>query len=345
MNTAIEKALIWVLVIASVFFLASLFAFTGELLIIVANTKKSEAVGEEIESRLSLTPTEPNRAVLIFVGDIMLSRSVDIRIRQKGGDYTYPFWNVADALNKADLVIGNLENPISSRGYNQGSIYSFRAKPEAIEGLSFASFDVLSLANNHIWDWGRDALIDTVTLLEEAGIDSVGAGENYEEANRPILREVRGEKIAILAYTNLLPETMEATATTPGLSDFDIPKIMQTARELKTQGYLVLVSLHWGEEYEPQSNSIQQEIARGLIDAGVDIVVGHHPHVAQELEQYANGWIAYSLGNFVFDQDFSPETMKSVALKVELEEGKIVSAILLPVELSPDFQPSFVAIQ
>ena len=132
---------------------------------------------------------------LIFVGDIMLSRIIgDIMARKN--DWKYPFLKVADFLKRADLTIGNLEGPISSRGVNQGSIYSLRADPRAVEGLLYSGLDVLSIANNHILDWGRVALADTVDILTDAGIVAVGAGRNFEKANRPHITEIRGIKIA-----------------------------------------------------------------------------------------------------------------------------------------------------
>ena len=283
---------------------------------------------------------EKSNTVLLFVGDIMLSRSVGTRT-VAAGDYRYPFLEAADILREADFAFGNLEGPISARGKNQGSIYSFRADPRTVEGLTYAGIDVLSLANNHIWDWGTDALIDTVSILQESGITSVGAGANYEEANKPALFAAGEVKIAVLAYTDLLPYTMQAVGEIPGLSDFNLDTIKATINKLVDEGNLVVVSLHWGDEYEVLANASQREIAKGLIDAGASLIVGHHPHVVQELEQYGNGWVAYSLGNFIFDQSFSKETMEGAALRVELEGQKITDARLIPVKISPDFQASF----
>ncbi len=343
MRIFVERALLCVLSIASIFFLVGLSIFISKLSIIILRTHQSAAITAQLEEQLAALPEKPSRAVLLFVGDIMLSRSVGIKVRNKGeGDYRYPFLEVADILNSADMVFGNLESPISARGRDQGSIYSFRADPRAIEGLSYAGFDVLSLANNHIWDWGADALEDTVLNLASENILSVGAGANYTEANSPALFEVNGTSIAVLAYTNLLPKSMQASEESPGLSDFDLGKIEETINTLSSQGYLVVVSLHWGDEYQTVANSGQQETARELIDAGADLIVGHHPHVVQQFEQYGEGWVAYSLGNFVFDQFFSEETMRGAVLRVDLEKGNIVDVTLLPTQLSPDFQVSFV---
>lgn len=325
-----EKVLPWVIFGLSVLFMRSMF--------VVFDLPDSTV--KELTQQGTVFQEDRDETALLFLGDIMLSRSVAAKT-VAAGDYKHPFLEAVDTLREADLVFGNLEGPISSRGKNQGSIYSFRADPQMVEGLTYAGIDGLSLANNHIWDWGRDALIDTVSILDEVGIKSVGAGANYEEANKPALFEVGKAKIAVLAYTDLLPQSMEALAETPGLSDFDLDAIKTTINILVKEGNLVVVSLHWGDEYEVLANASQREMARSLIDAGASLIVGHHPHVVQELEQYGNGWVAYSLGNFIFDQSFSKETMEGAALKVRLERGKIVDVRLAPITISSDFQPNF----
>lgn len=264
-------------------------------------------------------------ATLLFTGDVMLSRSVAIRIQENGGGYTFPFEPILPFLHDTDLLFGNLETPISSRGANQGSIYSFRAHPAAVRGLSAAGYSVLSLANNHIWDWGAEALLDTISLLKDAGIAPVGAGEHYAAANAWAVKEVNGAKIGFLAFTNLYPKRLAAATGTPGVSSFDEDAVTRRIREAKKSGEVdvAIVSFHWGDEYQTRSNAEQERIARKLVDAGADLVVGHHPHVIQEVERYGGGWIFYSLGNFVFDQYFSPETMEGMVVKVFVSDRKV----------------------
>ena len=284
-------------------------------------------------------PIEPKKELtLIFVGDIMLSRGVERQI-EKHSDYNYPFLKIADYLKGADLVFGNLEGPISDRGKNQGSIYSFRDNPKAVEGLTYAGFDVLSLANNHIMDWGRDALSDAVDILDKNGIKTVGAGKNYDEANKPVILEVNGTKIAFLAYTNLLPKSLSAGEDVAGVSDFNLDKIKNKIEEAKKNADLVLISAHWGEEYQPKAGALQKKIAHELIDGGADLIIGHHPHVPEEVEQYGGGWIFYSLGNFVFDQNFSKETMGGLMVEVKIKDKMIEGVMPIAVKISPTFQP------
>ena len=277
---------------------------------------------------------------LIFVGDIMLSRSVGKMIEKRKNDARYPFALIAEELLKADMVFGNLEGPISNRGANQGSIYSFRAKPRVVEGLQFAGFDILSLANNHIWDWGRDALTDTREILESNGIKGIGAGKNEEKANEHHIFDLKGTKIAFLAYTNLYPRRLEARGENPGISTFETEKVHNVIQRLKSEGiHLVIISFHWGNEYQNHSDGNQQKIARDLIDAGADLIVGHHPHVVQEIERYKSGVIIYSLGNFIFDQDFSKETMEGLMVKATIQKKKIVHIEPITIRISDTFQP------
>ncbi|MEX2054223.1 MAG: CapA family protein [Candidatus Colwellbacteria bacterium] len=339
MYTPIERRLTWVILGVLIMFYGWLLTFAGELTILTIRANRSGNIAAELQQRVGSSASAEQRATMLFVGDIMLSRSVG-EYMETIGDYRFPFTQVAQVLKDVDVAFGNLESPISSRGANQGSIYSFRADPRVVEGLTFAGFDVLSLANNHIWDWGKDALLDTVSTLKGEGMSPVGAGANHTQANQPVILEFKETKVAFLAYTNLLPQSLEASSESPGLSEFDLDKIKDAVVYLKDEVDLIVVSLHWGEEYETSSNAEQEEIAHALIDSGVDLVVGHHSHVVQELERYGNGWVAYSLGNFVFDQTFSKETMRGAALWVQLEGGDIRDAKLLPVYISPEFQPA-----
>ncbi len=285
---------------------------------------------------------------LLFVGDIMLSRSVGDRMIRKN-DFRFPFLYVASTTSQADIAFANLETSISSRGKDQGSIYSFRSDPRVLEGLTFAGFDVLSVANNHIWDWGSEALVDTLDLLKKNDIQPVGAGRNEMEANAPVFLTRKNTKFAFFAYTNLMPRGLEAGADTPGLSHSNQESILSAIRAVRAQADIIIVSFHWGEEYEHQANSLQRSLARQMVEAGADLVVGHHPHVVQELEQYKavtgssdrTGWIAYSLGNFVFDQSFSTSTMTGMALFASVRDGKIINVSSRTVAINTVSQPSF----
>lgn len=283
--------------------------------------------------------------VFLFVGDIMLSRGVAKQI-EKNQDYCYPFLKIASTTAGADLLFGNLEGPISERGRNQGNTYSFRAKPAVVAGLQLAGFDILSLANNHVWDWGKEALEDTIKILKEGGIEPVGAGRDYKEANRSVIKEINKTKIAFLAYTNLYSEKLEARQGLPGISDFEIETAMTDIRRLKDLSLadIIAVSLHWGEEYKTKANEAQKHAIQKLIEAGADLIIGHHPHVVQEIEQYKGGWAAYSLGNFIFDQNFSEETMTGLMLKIVVQNKKIIEIRPIKIKINATFQPEIIGL-
>lgn len=310
---------------------------------VVFETKKFEKDIEKIYSAqipANLRQGESSRPItLLFTGDIMLDRGVEFAVNKYGqSDWKFPFFQTREFLKRADILFGNLEGPISDKGAKVGSIYSFRADPEVIDGLTYAGFDILSVANNHILDYSRLAMEDTFLRLEDAGINYVGGGFSKKEARSPIIKEVKGTKIAFLAYTNAGSEYWQAGENNSGIAWLD-EKIADDIKIAKEKADLVVVSMHFGEEYQIQPNAGQRHFAYLAIDSGADLVVGHHPHVAQPIEQYKQGYIAYSLGNFVFDQGFSEETMKGLLLKVLVRSGKIKEVIPIDVRINNNFQP------
>jgi len=282
-----------------------------------------------------------NRSItLMLVGDIMLDRGVEYMVEKEGkSDYKFPFLKIADYLKGADILFGNLEGPISNKGAKVGSIYSFRNSPQAIEGLIFAGFDILSVANNHIFDYGREAMEDTFGRLRDVNIEYVGGGFSEDETYSPKIQEINKTKIAFLAFTNLGSEFWAAKGDRSGVAWLDEEKLKESIKTAKNQADLVIVSFHYGEEYSLEPTNFQISISRAAIDAGADLVIGHHPHVIQRIEKYKNGHIAYSLGNFVFDQGFSEEIMKGLILKVLVENGKIKKIIPIEIEINKLFQP------
>lgn len=313
-----------------------------------ANVLLSNEIVEEVTQE-QLQPIESpdinlvnnnNHGTMVFVGDIMLSRGIG-EIMAKQNNWLYPFKYVREYLQKADLVFGNLEGPISGRGQNQGSIYSFNADPYAAQSLTDSNFTVLSVANNHIFDYGRNAFLDTLAVLRLSEIDAVGGGINFEDAHRPVIRDVKGTKVAFLGYTNLLPRSRGAEDSVPAISYLDEKVMKRDIETAKTLADIVVVSLHWGDEYETKHNDFQERVAHSVIDAGASLIVGHHPHVVQEVEEYRGGYIAYSLGNFIFDQNFSEDTNKGLILEVTIHDKKISGIKTIGVSFNRTFQPSF----
>lgn len=296
------------------------------------------AVLVAVSSALEPETYAPGERRLIFVGDIMLSRGVG-RKMQSLGDWTYPFQKVAQRLGSADLTFGNLECPVSDVGRNLHHLYSFRADPKAIQGLTFAGFKVLSVANNHMDDWGRPALGDTLRRLRQVDIRPVGAGANDLEAHYPMLVDLGGVKLAFLAYVEIPPRDAAAGIDRPGVAWLEPERVLADIRFTRPLADVVIVSLHWGVEYAPRPDRRQVELAHQMIDAGADLIVGGHPHVVQPLEEYRGRWIAYSLGNFIFDQNW-PATHRGLMLEVTLRGKRIAEVRPLPVALNREFQAS-----
>ena len=329
------------------YILGATLLIVGAFFLVPQKIQKEEISESGLTSQVTNTtefniPDDNQPITILFVGDIMLSRGIG-EIMVKKNDWRYPFLQIADFLKESDIVVGNLEGPISEKGTRVGSVYSFRADPRAIEGLLYAGFDILSIANNHIWDYGADAADDTMSSLSDAGIGVIGGGLDYAKAHEPLMKEVKDTKIAFLGYTNLVPLSITLTTAKPAIALLDVDKVISDIKEAQKFADLVIVSLHWGNEYETIQSPDQEEIAKLLIDAGAKLVIGHHPHVIQPVEEYGEGFIVYSLGNFVFDQNFSPETKEALVLKVALKNKKISQVEQFKIKFSSSFQPYLIS--
>lgn len=240
---------------------------------------------------------------LLFVGDLFLGG--EFNLLPEIGDYGYkdPFLEVEPLFSTADIRFGNLESPLGSQGRmreGKGSILT--ASPEAIEALSFLGFDLLSLGNNHSMDFGWEGMQSTMSMLAAQGIDHVGAGRNLEHARTPRILERNDLGVAFLAYTidAAHVNAVLATETSPGCTPFRWEIIEEDLERTVQANDLVCVSVHWGHEYARYPSPGQVALAHRMIDHGARIVIGHHPHVVQGFERYADGVIFYSLGNFFF---------------------------------------------
>lgn len=284
---------------------------------------------------------QENEIVLMAVGDIMLNRGVELRIRQNQENHAFPFLKVKQYLSQADLVFGNLESVISDKGTNVGSIYSFRADPKAINGLTYAGFDIVSVANNHAFDYTRKALEDSLNRLKQAQMSYVGAGFNKQEAHSIVIKQIGETRIGFLAYNDLGSKNWQATENSSGIAWLD-ENIAYGIKKAKSLVDILIVSMHFGDEYAKQPNGTQTYFAQLAIDSGADLVIGHHPHVTQPVEKYKEKYIAYSLGNFIFDQNFSEETMKGLLLKVLIQNKEIKEVIPVNIQINKNFQPEII---
>jgi poly-gamma-glutamate synthesis protein (capsule biosynthesis protein) len=267
------------------------------------------------------------------VGDIMLGEEplcynfgVKSVIKNKGVDYL--FSNIKDVFKDANIVFGNLEAPISEYTDKNGfEANFFRADPSVIKGLKNAHFNVLSVANNHIMEHGERAFWFTVNSLKENNITPVGV------ANKAEILEINNLNIAIMAYS-FIEDFIDNPAYNKISSE---KKIFGDIKKIRNSVDLIILSVHWGDEFIDRPSPLQVMFAHKAIDSGANIILGHHPHVLQGIEKYHNGLIAYSLGNFIFDMS-QESARKSMVLHVEVSKNGISNEKILPIYLKNDYR-------
>ncbi|MCL2431840.1 CapA family protein [Candidatus Bathycorpusculum sp.] len=257
-----------------------------------------------------------------FVGDIMLGRSLQDASDFYG--YESYFKKTSDYFKGVDLVLGNFENPIINDDKEfiatQKSIL-LSANSNCLEAIKNAGFNMLSLANNHMMDYGVTGMLNTLESLDRAGVAHFGAGRDVNEAKSYQLIDSNGTKIAVLGI-NAVSMQGFASKNTPGIlaTHTSETAYLDAVSDAASAANVVIVFIHWGDEYTTIVSSNQREIGRKLIDAGADIVIGSHPHILQPIEIYENGIIFYSLGNFIFDQGWS-RTKDSCIVRYCLDEN------------------------
>lgn len=279
------------------------------------------------------------------VGDIMLDRTLGNVIAD--GGIQFPFKLVAEPLQSADITVGNLETSLGDVGEPVEKSYTFQSPPAAAEALAWGGFDVVSLANNHAMDYGLESLLQGIDLLNAQQVAPIGAGANATAARAPHIMTVNGLDIAFLGYIHVPIEargnyfdtsTWTATETTPGLAWAVPEEIIEDVTAVKPQADLVVVVLHSGYEYVEPPSQEQTDAAHAAIDAGADIVIGHHAHILQGVEFYREGVIVYGLGNFAFNIDGNPDT---AILNVWLDEDGVRQFEFIPAIVQYGGQPRF----
>lgn len=273
---------------------------------------------------------------LAAMGDVMLAREVGRHFKERPEDFS--FNEIKLVLNGHDLICLNLENPVGINGTPdkvQDPHVTFCAHPDTLKALKSLGATVVSLGNNHMLDYGENALEETLEYLNAAGIKYAGAGRNYEEANRPLLLECNGKKIAFLSHVFIYSaSTLMAKRDRAGVSDHRIRKILPRIKELSRQGYHVIVSIHWGWEYSFYPIPYQMKQARQMIDNGALLILGHGPHYPQGIEDYKDGRIVYSLGNFIFDEPQKYARRSFIYSVGVTEDMRLEGAKVLPVHIN-----------
>lgn len=288
-------------------------------------------------------PPAPETFTLAAVGDILLDRGVGRKIGQHGTDY--PFQHVADVLSAADVTFGNLECPLSENGAKAAKPYSFKAKPATAQCLVRAGFDVLSLANNHTMDCGPRGLLETFDHLGLAGIRWCGAGRTRAEAEAATLLTVKGISVAFVGFSDFPTGGSAPSGDTPAVAFTSEDTVRERVAAARRLADVVVASFHWGVEYASRPTQRQTTLARVAAAAGADLVLGHHPHVLQGFEVTGDdsspagrtSLIAYSLGNFVFDQR-GGQKVQGAILVCNVSKAGIVSAEAMPVRIE-GFRP------
>ncbi|MFQ5669706.1 MAG: CapA family protein [Acidobacteriota bacterium] len=264
---------------------------------------------------------------IVFAGDVSFGREIGAAMDREGRHA--PFRKIAGALAGADFRVANLECVITEqiRG-RPGKAVVLRAHPDAAVALREGGFGLVSLANNHILDFGAEGMRDTVRALEGSGIDCVGAGENLAEATKPEILRGAGTSVAILAATG----TFGATRRKPGFAPLRLATLRTAIRNARAEVEHIVVLVHWGLEMEGQIAQVHRHLGHRLIAMGASLVVGHGPHVLQPVEKAGRGWIAYSLGNLLFDQS-EPEARHGALLQAVFTPQGISEMQLLPIVL------------
>jgi poly-gamma-glutamate synthesis protein (capsule biosynthesis protein) len=287
-------------------FISLFFVLTIVLtLLSVKNLGKAEFIFPKNVKEAVTQIQRPKQVNIILMGDVMLGRSVLIKSIDKEGNLNYPFLLVSEYLSNSDLIFANLESPIVSDCPRFEHGFTFCSDPKMVQGLTNSGINVVTLANNHIQNFGQKGLEETKKHLEDSGISYTGVGNL-------VTKEIGGTKFGFLGF--------DFTVKNPTEQDWSLIKQSDPLVDI------LIVGVHWGEEYKDKANNNQRFWAKKMIENGTDVISGHHPHWVEDDEYIEGKPVFYSLGNFVFDQMWSEETKKGIIVKLTFEDGKIVNS-------------------
>ncbi len=264
---------------------------------------------------------------LAFGGDVHVERAAGVAVRAG-------LPGVREALSRADVAMVNLETAITERGTAAPKEFVFRAPASTLTDLQQAGVDVATVANNHGLDYGLDGLRDTLAASTDTGFPLVGMGEDEDEAYAPWVTTVKGQRIAFLGATQVLDDDLAqawtAGADTPGMASAKREdRLLDEVRRAAGQAETVVVYLHWGRERDPCPLPVQQDLARALVDAGADVVVGTHAHVLLGSGYLDGAYVDYGLGNFAFHAR-SEQSRRTGVLTVTVQDGAVRAARWTP---------------
>lgn len=263
-----------------------------------------------------------NTVKLLFAGDVVLDDAAGAMVA-RGDD---PFQGFASLFASADIRLANLECVIATTGNSGDKNFTFRAHPRVLPVLK-KHFDALALANNHSGDYGREAFAEMLGLLKRAGLGQFGGGHNLREAHTPLIIERKGIRIALLGYNEFMPRSFEADFDAPGSAwseDEQVVADIRAARDVH-RADLVIAVMHWGWENEPVANARQRQLARTMVAAGADAIIGGHPHVRQDIETIHGKPVIYSVGNFVMKETDNAQQRLGWVLELNLDKTGVAS--------------------
>jgi len=259
----------------------------------------------------------PKTITIAAVGDLSLSREINWQIEQN--DPAFLFQKIAGVISRADIATANLEGPVIENCPFARTGFKFCGQPDSVQGLVFAGFDLVNLANNHVANFGPSGIIQTKQSLKANKID-------YFDSQITAYKQIDNTRIAFLGFDDIVRR-------------IDPDQLIKAVTEADNQADIIIINFHWGAEYQTTPRPRQRSLAQSAISAGADVVIGHHPHVIQPLEYHQQKPIFYSLGNFVFDQLWSKPTRQGAIAQITIENKTVTSAKMIPIYINNAYQP------
>ncbi|MGD9529128.1 CapA family protein [Pseudonocardia sp.] len=311
------------------------------VLVLVAGCAAPEREVLMVEAQAGPAPVveQPPREALVVhaTGDVNLDPGYIPALR---GRYEHAWSGLGGLFAGDDLTVVNLECPVSALGAIDPKTFNFRCDPAALPAARAAGVEVANLANNHVRDYGAEAMLDSLTQLRAAGIAPVGVGADDREAHAPAIVEVKGWRIAVLGFGGVVPDPKWlAGPGRPGMaSGDDTDRMVAAVRAAGARADLVFVTIHWGMELDTTPRRDDVARAHAMVDAGADAVFGHHQHRLQAMETYQGRPIAWGLGNFVWPL-LGPESARTAVAQVQVEPDGAVRGCLLPAQITSPGRP------
>ncbi len=273
--------------------------------------------------------TDRSKHTILCMGDLLVVREAEELLEVNGKDY--PFEKIEDEFKKYDIVFANFEMSITYRGsVHPTKPYTFRLHPDNADYFKELKIDIVSLANNHILDYGKQGLTDTMRFLREWDVSYSGAGENLKMARKPAVLNKNGTDVLFLSYCERPPSDFYATERSSGTAPLNLKYIQEDVRKYKKENNIVLISLHWGIEHEDFPKKYQMAIAHSIIDAGADGIIGHHPHVPQGIEIYNGKPVIYSLGNAITGF-YNPNYKNNIMVSLQYRGPELLDIRIIPI--------------